>query len=91
MPEWITIGLLPFTLGAITGYLAYSLGVSRERMRHFEWLSDGWDMCLDHVNWLRLTASPEKDWAHEHLMYMTDVFGAGRPYPVKKEKVSKEK
>lgn len=91
LPDLIIGAITGGIFGFIIGFFAYRRGVLNERRRHFQWMSDGWDKCMQHLDWLRLTSIPGEDWEHQHLMYITDIFGAGRPYPIEKEKVGKEK
>lgn len=88
----VVVGVVSaLAIGGVIGATGYTLGVKHERIRHFEWLGEGWMLCVQHFDWLRLTAKPEEEWAQIHMMYMTDVFGPERPYPLVKEKEGKEK
>lgn len=77
------ITLVLFVAGS---YCAYKAGVHSERANHYRWMSEGWRLLADHIDFLMI-ARPDHDQALEqHLIYVLDVFSMNRPYPTQKEK-----
>lgn len=77
------IGLI---CGLLVGYFAYRAGVHDERANHYRWMSEGYRLAADHIDFLMIAQPIQEEALRQHLIYMTDVFGTNRPYPPKKEK-----
>lgn len=89
MPE-LTSTIINLTLTAAACFFFYRAGKHGERAKHYEWMSEGWRMLADHIDFIMITKPTHQEALEKHLIYMTDVFSMNRPYPPQKKQEKEE-